>query len=186
MKLIIIFGPQAVGKMTVGRELEKITDLKLFHNHATIELVSPFFSYATDTGKKLVKTIREELFKAVATSDLAGLIFTYVWYFDVPSDRTYLEELTNIFKEKGADVIFVELEADLEKRIERNKTEYRLEQKPTKRDVEWSETELKNSHEHHRLNSLAGEIEEEHYLRIDNTNLSAQEVAERIKTRFKL
>jgi shikimate kinase len=32
MKFIIIFGPQAVGKMTVGHELEKTTKLKLFHN----------------------------------------------------------------------------------------------------------------------------------------------------------
>ena len=34
MKLVIIFGPHAVGKMTVGQELAKITDLKLFHNHS--------------------------------------------------------------------------------------------------------------------------------------------------------
>lgn len=33
MKFILITGPQAVGKMTVGQELEKITNLKLFHNH---------------------------------------------------------------------------------------------------------------------------------------------------------
>ncbi|MED3553043.1 hypothetical protein P4449_21750 [Cytobacillus praedii] len=38
MKFVLIFGPQAVGKMTVGQELEKITELKLFHNHMTIEL----------------------------------------------------------------------------------------------------------------------------------------------------
>ena len=29
MKIVIIFGPHAVGKMTVGHELEKITNLKL-------------------------------------------------------------------------------------------------------------------------------------------------------------
>jgi hypothetical protein len=29
MKLILIFGPQAVGNMTVGHDLEKITDLEL-------------------------------------------------------------------------------------------------------------------------------------------------------------
>ena len=45
MKLVLIFGPQAVGKMTVGQELAKITWLKLFHNHMTIDLVSNFFSY---------------------------------------------------------------------------------------------------------------------------------------------
>lgn len=37
MKFVLIFGPQAVGKMTVGHEIEKITDLKLFHNHMTID-----------------------------------------------------------------------------------------------------------------------------------------------------
>ncbi|HDR7606865.1 TPA: hypothetical protein QCX41_004389 [Bacillus mycoides] len=42
MKFILIFGPQAVGKMTVGQELAKLTDLKNFHNHMTIDLVSPF------------------------------------------------------------------------------------------------------------------------------------------------
>ena len=32
MKLVFLFGDAAVGKMTVGQELTKITDLKLFHN----------------------------------------------------------------------------------------------------------------------------------------------------------
>ena len=32
MNFVVIFGPVAVGKMTVGQELEKITDLKLFYN----------------------------------------------------------------------------------------------------------------------------------------------------------
>lgn len=43
MKLIIIFGPHAVGKMTVGQELAKLTELKLFHNHMTIDIVSDLF-----------------------------------------------------------------------------------------------------------------------------------------------
>ena len=32
MKLVFLFGDAAVGKMTVGQQLTKITDLKLFHN----------------------------------------------------------------------------------------------------------------------------------------------------------
>lgn len=34
MKLVIIVGPQAVGKMTVGQELAKATDLKLFRSRS--------------------------------------------------------------------------------------------------------------------------------------------------------
>ncbi len=47
MKFVLLFGPQAVGKMTVGQELERLTGLKLFHNHMTIDLVAPFFSYGS-------------------------------------------------------------------------------------------------------------------------------------------
>ena len=39
MKLVLIIGSGAVGKMTVGQELMKITDLRLFHNHMMIEPV---------------------------------------------------------------------------------------------------------------------------------------------------
>lgn len=76
----------AVGKMTVGQELAKITDLKLFHNHMTIELVSNFFSYGSSEGKRLVHLFRKEIFEAVAKSDLEGMIFTYVWAFDYKWD----------------------------------------------------------------------------------------------------
>ena len=40
--LIMITGPQAVGKMTVGQELAKLTNFKLFHNHMSIDLVNNF------------------------------------------------------------------------------------------------------------------------------------------------
>ena len=53
MKFILITGPQAVGKMTVGQELTKITDLKLLHNHMTIEVVTKIFDYSKEIYKKL-------------------------------------------------------------------------------------------------------------------------------------
>jgi len=186
MKFVIIFGPQAVGKMTVGQELEKITGLKLFHNHMTIELVSPLFSYGTDQGRSLVRLFREEIFKAVASSDLPGLIFTYVWDFDSEYDWNYIEKISKIFTDTGGEVCLVELEAELEERVARNKTEHRLQHKPTKRDVKKSETELRNSIEHRRLNSRAGEISLPNYIRIDNTNMPPIEVVGLIKKEFGL
>lgn len=49
-----------------------------------------------------------------------------------------------------------------------------------------SEMDLINTAEKHRLNSHKGEITRENYLRIDNTNLSADEVARIIKDTFHL
>ena len=145
MKFVLLFGPQAVGKMTVGHELEKITELKLFHNHMTIELVTPFFDYGTKEGSRLVSLFRQEIFEAIANSDLYGIIFTYVWAFDQKEDWDFVDNVCNLFESQGGEVFFVELEADIEKRLERNKSPHRLEHKPTKRNIDWSDRELKNT-----------------------------------------
>jgi hypothetical protein len=186
MKLVIIFGPQAVGKMTVGHALEQITDLKLFHNHMTIEFVAPFFDYGSITGRKLVDIFREKIFEEVAKSDLAGLIFTCVWNFDSASDREYIERLCSIFTSRNGSVYFVELEADLKTRVGRNSHPHRLYHKPSKRDLARSLRELQEATKHQRLNSKEGEIQNENYLRIDNTILSPEDTAIQIKRKFQL
>ena len=186
MKLVIIFGPHAVGKMTVGQELEKITGLKLFHNHMTIDLVAPFFSYESEAGRKLVNHFRQKIFETVAKSDLEGIIFTYIWAFNKKSNWEYIEKLCNIFESQGGVVYFVELETSNSKRIERNKHSHRLKCKPVKRDVEKSERELLKAMGEYRMNSEEDEIKKENYIRIDNTNLTPEEVAQKIKKEFKL
>lgn len=184
MKLILIFGPQAVGKMTVGQELAKITDLKLFHNHMTIDLVGHFFDYSTKEGKRLVHLFRQEIFEEASKSDMYGMIFTYVWAFNLQDDWDYVNQVSQLFESRGGTVYYVELEADLEERLERNKSDNRLKHKPSKRDIEWSEADLKNSMDSYRLNSLDGEIQYSNYIKINNTKLDAQEVAKIIKQTF--
>ncbi|AZN40393.1 DEAD/DEAH box helicase family protein [Paenibacillus albus] len=185
MKFVIIFGPQAVGKMTVGHELEKVTELKLFHNHMTIELLAPLFGFNREMWR-LSSQFRQDIFDAAAASDMYGMIFTYVWGFDLQGDWEYVDNICKTIEEKNGQVYFVELEADLDTRIERNKTPHRLEHKPTKRNIARSEQDLLQTVEQHRLNSFEGEINRENYIRINNTNLTASEVAEIIKNRFDL
>lgn len=186
MKLIILFGPQAVGKMTVGQSLANLTNFKLFHNHMSIDFVSQFFDYGTPSGKRLVNLIRHEIFEEVSKSDLAGLIFTYVWGLDLKNDWDYIEQITELFESRGGTVYLVELEADYEERLKRNKTENRLKHKPTKRDVEGSEKDLIDTYERHRLNSYPGEITKKNYIKINNTHIEPDTVAKMIKEELNL
>ncbi len=186
MKFVLVFGPQAVGKMSVGQELAKTTNLKLFHNHMTIDLVSHFFDYGTKEGKRLVHLFRQEIFEEIAKSQLYGMIFTYVWALNQKEDWDYVNQVTQLFESRGGTVYYAELEADLEERLERNKSSNRLEHKPSKRDIEWSENDLKESMDKYRLNSFEGEINYPNYIKINNTNLSAEEVAMIIKEKFHL
>ena len=152
----------------------------------TIDLVSPFFSYKTDAGKRLVKLFRQEIFKEVTKSNLEGIIFTFIWAFDQKADWDYVDEISDIFKSKGEEVYLVELEADLDERIDRNKSPHRLIHKPSKRNLKESESELKKSVEIFRLNSHEGEIKEKNYIKINNTNLAPEVVAKMIKEKFQL
>lgn len=186
MKLVIIFGPHAVGKMTVGQELSKITGLKLFHNHMTIDIVSDLFSNRPKERSRLTTLFRNEIFKSFSKSDEYGMIFTFMWALDSQADWDYINFVETIFKEKGAEVYYIELEADYNLRLARNKTENRLLNKPSKRDLNHSEQLFKMLEEKYRLNSYDNEIKKEKYIKIDNTNLEPNEVAKMIKDKFKL
>lgn len=186
MKLVIIFGPHAVGKMTVGQELSKITKLKLFHNHMTIDIVYDLFENMPKEKSRLTNLFRKEIFESYSKSDEYGMIFTYMWAFDRKEDWDYIKFVENLFASRGADVYFVELEADFDLRIERNKTENRLLNKPTKRNIERSENMFKSIESNYRLNSHEGEISKTNYMKINNTNLSPGTVAQMIKEKFAL
>ena len=127
MKFIIITGPQAVGKMTVGQELVKITNLKLLHNHMTIEVLTKIFDYNKEIFRKLNEEFRIRI---------------------------------------NAKIHIVELEADLKERLKRNKMGNRLLNKPSKRNLEWSEKDLLKSVKKYRFNSKENEIKEKNYLRL--------------------
>lgn len=184
-KFVFIFGPQAVGKMTVGQELAKVTGLKLFHNHMTIDLLEPLFGFSPEMWR-LTHLFRQEIFNSFSKSINNGMIFTKVWYFDRKEDWDDIDNMCQIMASQGADIFFVELEANVEERLKRNKTPHRLEHKPTKRNIEQSEQHLLSTLESSRLNSKKGEIYKENYLRIDNTYFSAEEVAQIIKKEFQL
>ena len=185
--LVIILGPHAVGKMTVGQELARITDLRLFHNHMSIELALKLFDYSEKEWSVLNEGIRQTVFELFAKGDFPGLIFTCMCAFGMQSELDYLENVIDLFKSNGASCYVVELCADFEERLIRNKSENRLLHKESKRNLEWSEAEMRKTSEKYRLNSYDGEILPfENYLKIDNTNLTAEETARKIQQHFSI
>jgi len=184
--LVFVVGPPAVGKMAVGHELAQRTGLKLFHNHHTIDLALRFFPYGTPPFGRLVGEFRRRIFEEVAASDLPGMIFTYVWAFDHASDDAAVEEYASIFLSRGGRIVYVELECTQSERLRRNETGFRLAEKPFKRDLPKSRAQLLELDEKYQLNSRGRFDGRADYLRIDNTELAATAVAERIIETFAL
>jgi cytidylate kinase len=184
MKLIIIFGPHAVGKMTVGQALSQKTGIPLFHNHESIELALSLLPKDVSFGP-LSQEIRAVVFKHVSEAHGLGLIFTFMWALDMKEDHDYMNELETMFIKEGADVYYVELCADQDIRLHRNRSENRLKHKPSKRDIEASTDRFVRMENTYRLNSYEGEINKPNYIKIDNTNLSPDEVADKILQFFR-
>ena len=183
MKLVFLFGNAAVGKMTVGQELMKITDLRLFHNHMTIEPVLEVFG---TFDSHVIMRLREVFFEEFAKSDRYGMIFTFMWPFDQQADWDIVEHIKDIFAPYETEFYYVELVSSLETRLERNRTENRLLHKASKRDIESSNNRLLTDDQSHRFESLDGEIPFANYIKIDNTSISAAETARIIKDHFGL
>jgi len=184
MNFVVIFGPPAVGKMTVGYELAKLTGMKIFHNHMTIDLILEFFPYGHEKFSTLVSEFRRRIFEEVASSELSGMIFTYVWALDQAGDKKMIDSYAEIFKQQGASVYFVELEADLDERLERNKGEFRLSKKASKRNIEQSEKHLLQTQDQYKMNSTSDFFYMENYVKINNTNLTPEEAARQIVQAF--
>lgn len=184
--LVFVVGPPAVGKMAVGHELAQRTGLTLFHNHHTIDLALRFFPYGTPPFSRLVGEFRRRIFEEVAASDLPGMIFTYVWAFDHASDDATVEQYASIFRSRGGRVLYVELECAQPERLRRNETEFRLAEKPFKRNIAKSRAQLLELDEKYQLNSKGRFVGRADYLQVENTELTAADTAERIIETFGL
>ena len=183
--LIIVCGPQAVGKMTVAESLRDKLRYNMMMNHDSIEVSDRMFGFATPAQKEFSEIFREKAFELAVKHDI-DLIFTYVCAFDEQEERDYLNSLKEMFEQNGGGFYFVELSADLEARLYRNETPHRMERKASKRDVAWSRADILRSDQQYKLNSDEGETWFENHLKIDNTNLDPDEVADRVISTFDL
>ena len=110
--LIVVCGPQAVGKMTVAESLRDKLKYNMMMNHDSIEMSDKIFGFGTPAQKEFNAIFREEAF-ALAVKHNVDLIFTYVCAFEVPEEKEYLTSLAKLFENAGGEFYFVELSADL-------------------------------------------------------------------------
>ena len=172
--------------MTVGQELQKLTPLKLFYNHMSLELVINSLILVQKNFNKLDREIRFNIFRELAKSDITGLIFTIVWAFDEKEDKEYIDAIIEVFKDRHLNICLIELICDQEERLKRNHTSNRLHHKPSKRDLQFSDRLLKNEDDLYRMNSFEEELREMNILKIDNSSKTAKMVAQIIVKHYNL
>jgi len=117
MKLIIIHGPAAAGKLTIARRLAKLTGLPLFHNHLIVDAARSVFDFGSPEFVELRHKWWMEMFKKAAEAG-KSLIFTFSPENTVPF--TFVDEVCDLVHGLGGEVLFVRLtisEEEQERRI---------------------------------------------------------------------
>ena len=180
---LFIIGAPASGKMTIGQELSRLTDATLFYNHKAIDFALEIYQDFTEEMWEFVRGMTFSFLGASARNQ-RSVILTDVIDFSNQYQLLYLKQIQDLLDDYYQEILFVELETSLEERLRRNRTENRLKHKPLKRHIEASEREILETAETLQLNSQHQPNELYHYLKINNTNLSAEEVAKQIQDKM--
>ena len=109
MKLVILYGAPASGKLTIATELGKRTGFKVFHNHLSIDCVRPVFDFGTPPFLRLIETIRFATISEAAREDV-DLIHTFVYAFG--EDDKHFAKLIASAEDNGGEVHLVLLRCD--------------------------------------------------------------------------
>lgn len=116
MQLIFLYGPPAVGKLSVASELAKLTGYKLLHNHLTVDLVASLYDWGSPQYWEQLRATRESLLKNLAKNNV-DTIFTFV--YAAGEDEEVMERMFSAVEQNGGTVKLVQLTAKIDKLKER-------------------------------------------------------------------
>lgn len=114
-RLVFLYGPPAVGKLTVARAVAERAPFTVLHNHVTIDPVAEVLPFGTKTFWRVVDGLRRDLVAAAAEENI-DLIYTFVF---APGEEQHVNDVVAPYEERGGAVLFVQLLASREVLLQR-------------------------------------------------------------------
>lgn len=173
MNVVFIYGPPAAGKLTVARALAALTGYKVLHNHMTGDLAKKFFAFHSQEWSKLHNRLRIDIVQALAEEGIS-VVTTFAY---TPTTRIRSEQLQEVVAKAGGIVHRVQL-APSQEELERRVLSPERSAHGKAADLELLRMILKRDGSY-------GKVDADD-LSIDNTSISAEEVAAQIASHFGL
>lgn len=109
MKIILLYGPPAVGKLTIAKILSGKKNFKLLHNHLIVNPLAEIFSFDNPATHLLTREFRLRIFEEAIKSN-TNLIAT----FGIAGNNAFghINDLISIVENNNGEICLVQLTAD--------------------------------------------------------------------------
>jgi deoxyadenosine/deoxycytidine kinase len=173
MKLILLYGPPAVGKYTVSKNLSKKTGITLFHSHMVLNDLARIFGYENPARKKLEFEFKLRIMEEAVTQGIDLITTGSI----TRENKNYYENLFKLVQNKSGRILLVRLLADKSVLLERVEHESRSEKINDKKKLKEF---FKKYPENLETFGKASQLE------IDTTHISPREAVLKIIKHYKL
>jgi hypothetical protein len=120
--LTYLYGPPAVGKLTVATPLAELTGHRLFHNHLSVNAVRPIFDLGSAAFNGVIERLRIDVC-ATAMGEGTSLIFTNSSAWGGIDGRARFESfaarMVEAVEQHGGQAVLVQLTGETEDLVDR-------------------------------------------------------------------
>ena len=112
MKLVILYGPPATGKLTVAKELAAIADVKVFDNHQVIDIIEPIVTRKYADFAKLIYDTYRSIIVAAIKANQVNVVITFPYAANLERDVDFITKLVNFTREQASEAYPIFLKCD--------------------------------------------------------------------------
>jgi len=176
MKFTLIYGPSAIGKESIARELAARNEWRVFPQHLAFDISCAVIGFGNDGFEKYQRKVCIDALRTLFDSEVEGVVLTFCYVH--PASNYFMEGLFNLLGQYEVTSHFVRISCDLDEHINRVTDEARKNTNKIQ-SKEYLEDYLK------RFN-FSVDIEGVETFNLDSTMLSITESARKIENEIGL
>jgi deoxyadenosine/deoxycytidine kinase len=176
MKLVFLYGPPAVGKLTVAKALAEKIRYKLLHNHLLVNPITEVFPFENPANRLLTREFRLRIVEEAIKSNI-NVITTFGIAGNDPF--SHIADTVNTVESNGGKICLVQISANEETILNRVENQSR---KIHGKNL--SKEKLKATLKDNQ--DMFNKYDKKEHITVDTTNISPEEAADRITEYYKL